>query len=193
MTTELSPRSTLIVARLLRLYNGVSILAAYLGILSLLTALFGDFRCEEQPESISDSILWLTGGAITAVATVIITLMLKFVLDEPNLRLQRLDFALAWIPFVLVDWTSLELAFGLVKWHTSNSAGKPAVAFDTGALALLTLTLMVAAWVWHRIRLSVCHVHLDGVKAEGQNIGLCQVVSDRRSDTTSRNLCVDSG
>jgi hypothetical protein len=88
VTKELGPSSTLFLSRLWQYYNYISILAAYLGAISLVLAPLAG-----RNEISSVAVAILMGSTMTAIAAVTISTMFRFTLHRSKLTPTLVHFS----------------------------------------------------------------------------------------------------
>ncbi|KAG7404150.1 hypothetical protein Forpe1208_v003527 [Fusarium oxysporum f. sp. rapae] len=162
LTRELSPSSTLALARLMRHYNYISLFTANLGtILPTLTALAvaGADGLSEEPSAVVTVLM-------SAIMSAIAAIMLRLTLNRSKPCFQRLDLIVASTPLFLVDLVVLDILVGLLVWYTSSFTARFATYLGIELLVLMTLMVLIAIWVWRKIRISIPLDHFNSIETD---------------------------
>ncbi|KAF4943802.1 hypothetical protein FSARC_14826 [Fusarium sarcochroum] len=108
----------------------------------------------------------LMSAIMTAIVAITIATMLRFTLYRSKPCFQRLDLIVSSTPLFLVDLVVLEILVGLLVWYTSSFTARFATYLGIELLVLMTLTVLVAIWVWREIRILIRLGHLNSARID---------------------------
>ncbi|EXK78158.1 hypothetical protein FOQG_17148 [Fusarium oxysporum f. sp. raphani 54005] len=168
LTRELGPSSTLVLARLLHHFNYISLFTANLGTISLTFTALAVAGTDGLTEESSAVVVILMSATMAAI----VAILLRFTLNRSRPCFQRLDLIAASTPLFLVDLVVLEILVGLLVWYTSSFTARFATYLVIELLVLMALMVLVAIWVWRKIRVFIRLGHFNSVETDNVVGGL---------------------
>ncbi|KAL5610869.1 hypothetical protein FOBRF1_006986 [Fusarium oxysporum] len=103
---------------------------------------------------------------MSAIMSAIAAIMLRLTLNRSKPCFQRLDLIVASTPLFLVDLVVLDILVGLLVWYTSSFTARFATYLGIELLVLMTLMVLIAIWVWRKIRISIPLEHFNSIETD---------------------------
>ncbi|KAL5585810.1 hypothetical protein FOVSG1_013502 [Fusarium oxysporum f. sp. vasinfectum] len=167
LTRELGPSSTLRLARLLHHYDYISLFTANLGTISLASTALAVAGTDGLTEGSAAVVAILMSATMTTIVAIMIAIM-----HRSNPCFQRLDLIATSTPLFLVDLVVLEILVGLLVWYTSSFTARFATYLGIEFLVLMTLMVLIAIWVWRKIRILIRLGHFNSLETDNAVGGL---------------------
>ncbi|KAH7228523.1 uncharacterized protein BKA55DRAFT_545608 [Fusarium redolens] len=131
-----------------------------LGTISLAFTALAVVGADGLTEGSSAVVAILMSATMTAIVAIMIAIMHR---SKPCF--QRLDLIAASTPLFLVDLVVLEILVGLLVWYTSSFTARFATYLVIELLVLMTMMVLVAIWVWRKIRILIRLGHFNCVES----------------------------
>ena len=146
----LEPRQMILFFRLLRFYKTFIVLSALVGSLSLNILSYNEFHPTVSAQTrVAEG--FLVSSASTSVISGMLATMLRFRFEDQGTA-SHTDYALAWLPLVILDWSIVAFLLGLLLWYGEKSNVWRTTIVGSQTAALLLLVCGVAAWMWVTMR-----------------------------------------
>lgn len=131
--------------RLLRFYKTFIVLSALVGSLSLNILSYNEFHPTMSARTrVAEG--FLVSSASTSVISGMLATMLRFRFEDQD-SATRKEYALAWAPLVVLDWSIVAFLIGLLLWYGDKSNAWRTALVGLQTAALLAFTCGVATWM----------------------------------------------
>lgn len=90
-------------------------------------------------------------SASTAVIAAMLATMLLFRFEGYDIA-SRKEYALAWSPLVILDWSILSFLVGLVVWYVGKNTGRRGSVIGATTAVCLGFSVWVSVDMWFAIR-----------------------------------------
>ena len=146
----LETRQLMLFFRLLRFYKTFIVLSALVGSLSLNILSYNEFHPTISARTrVAEG--FLVSSASTSVISGMLATMLRFRFEDQD-SATRKDYALAWAPLVMLDWSIFAFLVGLLLWYGEKSNAWRTALVGSQTAALLAFASGVATWMWVSMR-----------------------------------------
>ncbi|RYC81878.1 hypothetical protein BFJ63_vAg15225 [Fusarium oxysporum f. sp. narcissi] len=161
-------RSAHVFRLVVRFYNVFIFLATCLAILSLAVGAFGLFRVDSFAKCASAAVVVPASASTTAILTVVAVIKLESSSRSPRVQYEKIDMAMAWMPFFFLNLVVLEVQVARLLWHNNNCPDQLAKFLVIEVVILLIMATIIAFWVRRKINsLLLDQAYLEGEGDDG--------------------------
>ena len=146
----LEPQHLKLFFRLLRFYKTFIVLSALVGSLSLNILSYNEFHPTVSARTrVAEG--FLVSSLSTSVISGMLATMLRFRFEDQDSATVK-EYALAWTPLIVLDWSIVSFLIGLLLWYGDKSNVWRTALVGLQTAALLAFSCGVAIWMWASMR-----------------------------------------